>query len=168
MEDSVPTHRSPLTGTLRRGRRGSRGRLLCDSLLDGGFLRCGLLRLRSLGPLQRPTLLRGGDDCLPASLRQLPFWLGRYFWRRGFRRRSGLCPSLSLGRGNPGTASRTHLPPLVFGRFRLDCGFSGVTGLYGSEFGNVGVDVAFLFLETENGGADDFGSEFCRHVFSFQ
>jgi hypothetical protein len=28
--------------------------------------------------------------------------------------------------------------------------------------------VAFLFLETENGGANDFGSESCRHVSSFQ
>jgi hypothetical protein len=27
--------------------------------------------------------------------------------------------------------------------------------------------VAFLFLETENGGANDFGSEFCQHVFAF-
>jgi hypothetical protein len=108
-----------------------------------------------------PTLLRGGDDRLPASLRQLPFWFGRYFWGGGLRRRFGLCPSLSLGLGNPSTASSTHLPPLVFCRFRLDRGFRGVTGQYRPELGNVGVDVAFLFLETENGGANDFGSEFC-------
>src|ERR1035441_4258544 len=168
MEDSNPPRHSPLTGGFRRGRRGGRGRLLCDSLLDAGLLRCGLLRLRSLGPLQRRTLLRGGDDHLPASLRQLPFRRGRYFWGGGLRRRFGLCPSLSLGLGNPSTASSTHLPPLVFRRFRLDCGFSGVTGQYRPELGNVGVNVASLFLETENGGANDFGSEFCRHVFSFQ
>ena len=155
MEDSNPPHRSPLTGSFRRGRRGSHGRLLCDSLLDGGLLRCGLLRLRSLGPRQRPTLLRGGDDRLPASLRQLPFRLGRYFWGGGLRRRFGLCPSLSLGLGNPSTASGTHLPPLVLCLFRLDCGFSGVTGQYRAELGNVGVDVAFLLLETENSGAND-------------
>ena len=166
-EYSNPCRRSPLTGGFRRGRRGSRGRLLCDGLLDGGLLRRGLLRLRSLGPLQRPTLLRGGDDRLPASLRQPPFWLGRYLWGGGLRRRLGLRPSLSLGLGNPSTASRTHLPPFVFCRFRLDCGFSGVTGQYRPELGNVGVDVAFLFLETENSGANDFGSEFCRHVFAF-
>jgi hypothetical protein len=141
MEDSNPPRRPPLTGGFRRGRRGGRGRLLCDSLLDGGLLRCGLLRLRSLGPLQRPTLLRGGDDRLPASLRQLPFRRGRYFWGGGLRRRFGLCPSLSLGLGNPSTASSTHLPPLVFCRFRLDCGFSGVTGQYRPELGNVGVNM---------------------------
>jgi hypothetical protein len=67
---------------------------------------------------------------------------------------------LSLGLGNPSTASRTHLPPLVFCRFRLDCGFSGVTAQNRTELGCVGVDVAFLFLETENSGANDFGVSF--------
>src|SRR5260370_15260016 len=146
MENSHPPRRSLLTGGFRRDRRGGRGHLLCDRLLDGGLLRCGLLRLRNLGPLQRPTLLRGGDDRLPASLRQLTFRLGRYFWSGGLRRRFGLCPSLSLGLGNPSTASSTHLPPLMLCLFLLDCGFTGVTGQHRPGLCHVGVALAFRFL----------------------
>jgi hypothetical protein len=32
------------------------------------------------------------------------------------------------------------------------------------EFGNLGVDVPLLFLESKDGGGDDFGCESCWHV----
>src|ERR1039458_9441673 len=48
--------------------------------------------------------------------------------------------------------------------FRPGGGFSGATGQHGSEFGDLGVDVPLLFLESKDGGGDDFGCEFCWHV----
>jgi hypothetical protein len=41
---------------------------------------------------------------------------------------------------------------------------NGATGQHGTEFCDLGVDLAFLLLESCYGSDDDFGGELCRHV----
>src|ERR1035441_4123258 len=61
-----------------------------------------------------------------------------------------------------GRACRSMCGPVS--AFRPGGGFSGATGQHGVEFGNLGVDVPLLFLESKDGGGDDFGCESCWHV----
>jgi hypothetical protein len=113
-------------------RRGlPRSRLLHRRLFDSGlFRRCRLLcapclRLRSFGPLQRPPLLRSGDNRLPASRRKLPFGFGGRFWGWRFSRLLGCSPTLPLCFGDPGTAAA-----LILLRLR-SCGCGATAGLAG-------------------------------------
>jgi hypothetical protein len=62
------------------------------------------------------------------------------------------------------TRGGAHLPAFALQSFRRGDGFSGTTRQPGSEFGNLGVDAPLLFLESKDGGGDDFGGEFCWHV----
>jgi len=38
---------------------------------------------------------------------------------------------------------------------------------HGTEFGDLGVDVPLLFLESKDRSGDDFVSELCRHIKAF-
>src|ERR1017187_1806146 len=98
-----------------RCRRFLRRRLLGSALPAGGYgFLSRSLRLRSFRPLQRPSLLRGGDDCPSASRRELPFRLRRF---RPSLMLLGFSPSLSLCRGDCRPASLAYLSPLTSGRF---------------------------------------------------
>src|ERR1039457_6886505 len=134
------------------------------NLLDNSPLcdgRLGFLRRRLLGS---PPFLQSGDDVRLARRRKLPFGLASLFWCGRFSHSPGGGPSLALSLGNSLPAGGTHLTALALWRFRRGGGLSGATTQDGPEFGNLSVDVPFLLLESEDGGGDDFWSEFCWHV----
>ena len=153
--------------SLRCWRYGFRSGFLDSSLLPG---RCRLLRCRLCSsPLRRPHLLRGSDDCSPASGAQFSLPLRRLCrgWRLRCRFALDLGPPLFLGKSHSAANCETPLPTLWFCRFRRCGGLCGATGKQGFEFDNLFVDPAFLGLKPINGGGDNFWSEFwCWHVVS--
>jgi hypothetical protein len=86
----------------------------------------------------------------------------RLGWLGGFSPTFPLCITDALSSGS------TQFSSFAFWNFRRSGWLGRATWEHGPEFGNLRVDVSLLFLETENGRANDFGSEFCRHVFSLQ
>jgi len=58
----------------------------------------------------------------------------------------------------------TELPPSAFWTFWRGGGRRGSAGQHLAEFGYLGIYPPLLGLESKNGGVDDFGGEFSRHI----
>src|ERR1035441_1831 len=57
------------------------------------------------------------------------------------------------------TSGSREFPALAGGRFRPGGGLTGATGQHGTKFGNLGVDMPLLFLESKDRCGDDFRGE---------